>query len=281
MFRHISSHVTQKHVATYLKLNFVELAAVRAVEEIDMKQADLVLALQALELEPAKCIIYTRDGPARKAYKARRALEQSHKKVSKNSALKLRRFICDSGVQIPQVYHRTNVDDVSAVWYAICSDNHYSCSESLDLCHPLEFRVLVITHLHLIGGTPSQHKTLKKSKRTSYQQFLDLLPGFLSMARCSQTSRLGYSTKAPTTGPWLCHYVANPKALNVDRWTPLCKKTYDVMRHGNSQMVFVIHVSFPTSYLVETTVLQGGLHSRTTHPRISSNTVRYSTSAWL
>jgi hypothetical protein len=218
MFRHISSHMTQKHVAIYLKLNFIKLAAVHTMKETDKSEADLVLALQALELDPAKCIVYTRDGPARKAYKAGRALEQNHKRVSKNAAIKLRRYIHDSEVQIPQVYHRTSVDDVSVVWYAICSDSHYSQSESLDLCHPLEFRVLVITHLHLIGGTPSQHKTLKKSKRTPYQQFLDLLPGFLSMARCSQTSHLGYSTKAPTTGPWLCQYAESLEALDVDCW---------------------------------------------------------------
>jgi hypothetical protein len=115
MFRYISSHVHQKHVATYLKLIFVKLAAVHAMKETDKKEADLVLALQALELDPAKCIIYTREGPARKAYKACRALAQNHKRVSKHSAIKLRRFIYDSGVRIPQVYHRTNLDDLSAV----------------------------------------------------------------------------------------------------------------------------------------------------------------------
>lgn len=67
-------------------------------------------------------------------------------------------------------------------------------AELWQLCHPYEFRVFVVTHLRLIGGLPSQYQMLRKPKHTTYQQFLTLLPDFLSMARCSQISRLGYST---------------------------------------------------------------------------------------
>jgi len=142
------------------------------------------------------------------------------------------------------------VDDLCAVWYAILSDSHYSCSKSLDPCRFHEFRVLVITHLHLVGGTPSHHQTLKRPKHTSYQQYLAMLPDFLSIARCKQIGRLGFSTKAPTDGPWLFQYAASLEALDIDRWTKLSEESYDALRRHTDQVVFLIHVSSNISYLV-------------------------------
>jgi hypothetical protein len=281
IFRHLDSQALHKHVAVYLKINFIKLAAIHAMKETDQKEADLVLSLQALEVDTTKFTIYARDEPAQKANKAARALTQKHKRVTKKSALQLNWFIRHSTIQVPNVYRRTNVDDLCAVWYAVNSDSHYSCSESLGPCHPLEFRVLVITHLHLIGGTPSQHKILKKPKRTSYQHFLDLLPGFLSMARCSQTGRLGYSTKAPTTGPWLLQSASSLEALDVDRWTTLCEETYDVLRRDTSQVVFLVHVSFSISYPVATAVYTIKIHDLFQKQRGPTESPRIEVFLWI
>lgn len=64
IFRHLDSHGLQKHLAVYLKLNFIKLAAVHAMKEADKNGADLVLALQALVVDTTKCTIYARDGLA-------------------------------------------------------------------------------------------------------------------------------------------------------------------------------------------------------------------------
>jgi hypothetical protein len=244
MFRHFESHIPDdKRVATCLKLNYIKLAAAHAMKEAENQDADLVLALQNLDVNNTECTIHTKDTPLKKAINAFRALAQKHKRVRKSSAFKLQQFIRDSGAQVPKVYQRMNLDDLSAVWYAINSDRHYICSESLDLCHPHEFQVFLITHLHLVGGTPSHRQMLKKPKYTTYQQFLALLPDLLNKARCNQPGRLGYSTKAPTTGPWLYQYAASLEALDVDRWEVLCEETYEVMRRDTDQVIFVIHVS--------------------------------------
>lgn len=250
IFRHVDSHVPRNCVAAYLKINYIKLAAVHALKETDQQEADLVLTLQALEVDTTKCIIYARDGPAQKAHKACRALKQKGNNLPKLSAVKLTKFIRDSGTKIPKVYHHKNLDDLCAVWYAINSDYHYSCSKSLDPCRSHEFRVLVITHLHLIGGSPSHHQELKKPKHTSYQQYLALLPDFLSMARCKQIGRLGFSTKAPTDGPWLFQHASSLEALDSDRWTELSDKRSEILRCGSSQAVFLIHVSLDTPNLI-------------------------------
>jgi len=250
IFRHINTHVLDTRVAAYLKLNYIRLAAIHAMKEADQKEADLILALQTLEVDTTKYTIYVRDGLAHKAQKACRALAQKYRRLPKNSALKLKQFIRDSRVQVPEVYKKINVDDLCAVWYAINSDSHYSCSKNLDSCRSHEFRVLVVTHLHLVGGTPSHHQMLKRPKRTSYQQYLTLLPDFLSIARCKQIGRLGFSTKAPTDGPWLFQYAASLEALDIDRWTKLSEESYDALRRHTDQVVFLIHVSFDISYLL-------------------------------
>lgn len=252
IFRHIDSHVSDTRVAAYLKLNYIKLAAIHAMKEADQKEADLTLALQTLEVDTTKYIIYARDGLAHKAQKAGRALAQEYERLLKNSALKLKQFIRDSRAQVPKVYKQINVDDLCAVWYAINSDSYYSCSKSLDPCHSREFRVLVVTHLHLVGGDPSHHQELRKPKHTSYQQYLALLPDFLSMARCRQIGRLGYSIKAPTDGPWLFQHAASLEALDIDRWTKLNEGSYGVMRHETSQAVFLIHVSLDIFHLIAT-----------------------------
>lgn len=244
IFRHVNAHVPHTRVAAYLKLNYIKLAAIHAMKETDQKEADLILALQTLEVDTAKYTIYVRDGLAYKAQKACRALAQSHDRLLKSSAFKLKQFIRESKVQVPKVYKQINVDDLCAVWYAINSDSHYSCSRSPGLCHPHEFRVLVITHLHLVGGTAAHHLELKKPKHTSYQQYIALLPDFLSMARCKQISRLGYSIKAPTDGPWLFQHAASLEALDIGRWTELSEDSYSVMKRESNQAIFLIHVSF-------------------------------------
>jgi len=89
IFRHVDSHVPKKRVAAYLKFNYIKLAAVHALKETDQKEADLVLALQALEVDTTKCTIHASDAPAQKAQKACRALMQKANNLSKSSAIKL------------------------------------------------------------------------------------------------------------------------------------------------------------------------------------------------
>jgi hypothetical protein len=250
IFRRFNTHVPDKTVASYLKLNFIKLAAVHTMKESEKQEADIILAVQNLAID--------------------RALAQKHKRVRKSSAFKLQQFIRDSGVQVPKVYQRMNIDDLCAVWHAINSDRHYSCSENLDPCHSFEFRVHVITHLHLIGGTPSHHQMLKKPKHTTYQQFLTLLPDFLSMARCNQTGRLGYSNKAPATGPWLYQYAASLEVLATDSWKVLCEETYDVMRRGTDQVVFLVHVSYSIS---SSTVTGSSLYAIEMHDLFEKRTL--------
>lgn len=69
---------------------------------------------------------------------------------------------------------------------------HYSCTMSDNLCHILESRVPVITHLQLLGGSPSHHKVLKKFKRTSHLDARALLSDFLRIDGCTQIGLLGY-----------------------------------------------------------------------------------------
>ncbi|KEQ77506.1 hypothetical protein M436DRAFT_77389 [Aureobasidium namibiae CBS 147.97] len=212
IFRHINSHVLDTRVAAYLKLNYIRLAAIHAIKEADQKEADLILALQTLEVDTTKYTIYMRDGLAHKAQKACRALAQKYGRL------------------------RKTLRSSSSSLYATPGFN-----KNLDSCRSHEFRVLVITHLHLVGGTPSHHQMLKRPKRTSYQQYLTLLPDFLSITRCKQVGRLGFSTKAPTDGPWLFQHAASLEALEIGCWTKLSEESYDALRRHTDQVVFLIH----------------------------------------
>jgi hypothetical protein len=101
IFRHLSTHVTDNRVATYLKLNFIKLAAVHAMKDFDEDEADLILALQKLRVDTTKSIIFARDAPAQKAMKACQALALEFQDVRKNCTYKLKQFVRDSGVEIP------------------------------------------------------------------------------------------------------------------------------------------------------------------------------------
>ncbi|KAH0356132.1 hypothetical protein KCU83_g1118, partial [Aureobasidium melanogenum] len=170
--------------------------------ETEIEFPDLMPAMQTLEVDTENTTIAEGDEPAQKVIKAGRALRSSYSNVCKDATRKLKQLIRDTNIHVPKVYQQNKEDDLCGVWYAIASDKYYQTHETLVPCHSYEFRALVVTYLHLVGGTPSHYTTLKKPKHTPYQQFLDLLPDFLSFSRCEQTARLGYSTRSPTTGPW-------------------------------------------------------------------------------
>ncbi|CAD0086057.1 unnamed protein product [Aureobasidium mustum] len=216
MFRELDDHVLAKNfrtklVARYIKLTLAKFTVVREAKECETEFPELMLAMQALEIDADNATITEADGPAQQVIKVGRALRASYSKVCKDATRKLKQLIRDTGAQVAKVYNENKEDDMCSVWYAIKSDKYYQANEILVPCHRYEFRVLVVTHLHLIGGTPSHYKPLKKPQHTPYQHFLDLLPDFLSFSRCEQAARLGYSTKGPTTGPW--KYQAGDQAI--------------------------------------------------------------------
>ncbi|KAH0366614.1 hypothetical protein KCU65_g5235, partial [Aureobasidium melanogenum] len=232
---------TNKRAATYIKLSFTKLAAIRELKEECREHADLLLSLQNMQIDKSDCTFNATDGPSQKANKACRAMRMSSSNLPKRAATKLTQLIRDSRANIPRVYRATDVDDLCAVLYAITSDRHYQCNESLAPRIYYGFRVLVVTHLHLVGGTPSHFKVLQRSKHVTYQQFLSLLPDFLSGARCNQVGRLGYSTKAPTTGPWKYQFASSLTALDPKHWEVLSEVSYNIIKTNSEKLVFLIH----------------------------------------
>ncbi|KAG9748917.1 hypothetical protein KCU73_g6963, partial [Aureobasidium melanogenum] len=222
MFRELDDHVLLKNsrtklVARYIKLTLAKFAVIRDVKESEIEFPELMLAMQVLELDTESVTITEEDGPAQQVVKAGRALRASYSKVCKDATRKLKQLIRDSGVQVPKVYNENKEDDLCGVWYAIKSDRYYQGNEILTPCYRYEFRVLVVTYLHLVGGFPSHYTTLKKPKHTSYQQFSDLLLDFLSF------SSLG--------------------DLDPECWTDLSEAEYEHIKGGSSQMVFLIHAA--------------------------------------
>jgi hypothetical protein len=62
LFRHLNSQALHKHVAIYLKLNFIKLAAIHAMKESE--ETNLILALQNLMADNNNCTLYVTDEPA-------------------------------------------------------------------------------------------------------------------------------------------------------------------------------------------------------------------------
>lgn len=243
IFDDIKNQIRNKDIATYLRLNFARLTAIRDMKESDMAIGDLLLALQSLEIDTTKSTFNATDGLAQKANKASRALVKMYPKMATRAAYVLMQLIRHSRVQIPVVYQQTRVDDLCAVWYAIRSDRYYQANEIVDPCIDYGFRVLVVTHLHLVGGTPSHFKVLQRPKHMRYQQFLGLLPDFLSVARCKRAARLGCSIKTPITGPWKYQFASSLCALQPGCWKDLGEAEYEAIKQDSDQMVFLIHVS--------------------------------------
>lgn len=246
IFDDIKNFVRNRDIATYLRLNFVRLTAIRDLKESDMAIGDLLLALQSLEIDTTKSTLNATDGLAQKANKASRALIKTYPKLATRAAYVLMQLVRRSRARIPAVYQQTRVDDLCAVWYAIRSDRYYQANEIVDPCIDYGFRVLVVTHLHLVGGTPSNFEVLQRPKHMRYQQFLGLLPDFLSIARCKQAARLGYSIKTPTTGPWNYQYASSLNALDPKHWEVLNEASYNIIKSDTEKLVFLIHVS-PTN----------------------------------
>ncbi|KAG9598189.1 hypothetical protein KCU77_g4553, partial [Aureobasidium melanogenum] len=226
MFRQLDDHVRTKNsqsklVARYIKLTLAKLAVIRNVKETEIEFPELMLAMQTLEVDTENTTIAEGDEPAQKVIKAGRALRSSYSNVCKDATQ----------------------DDLCGVWYAIASDRYYQTNEILVPCYSYEFRVLVITYLHLVGGTPSHYTTLKKPKHTPYQQFLDLLPDSLSFSRCEQTARLGYSTRSPTTGPWKYQFASSLSALDPKNWETLSEASYNIIKSDSKQVVFLLHAA--------------------------------------
>ncbi|KEQ67376.1 uncharacterized protein M437DRAFT_80024 [Aureobasidium melanogenum CBS 110374] len=241
IFDGIKKCIRNTRIATYLRLNFAKLTAIRDLKESDMAIGDLLLALQSLEIDTTKSTFTATDGFAQKANKAGRALAKLYPNVAKRAACVLLQLISESDVQIPAVYHQSRVDDLCAVWYAINSDRYYQSNETVASCIDYGFRVLVVTHLHLVGGTPSHFEVLQRPKHMRYQQFLGLLPDFLSVARCKKSARLGYSIKTPTTGPWKYQYASSLNALDPKHWEVLNEASYNIIKSDTEKLVFLIH----------------------------------------
>ncbi|KAG9688358.1 hypothetical protein KCU95_g9842, partial [Aureobasidium melanogenum] len=233
--------LANKQAATYIKLSFTKLAAIRELKEECREQADLLLSLQNMQIDTSDCTINATDGLSQKANKACRAMRTSNSNLTKRAATNLTQFIRKSQVNIPRVYRATDVDDLCAVWYAITSDRHHQCNEFMAPRIYHGFRVLVVTHLHLVGGTPSSFKLLQRPTHMSYQQFLSLLPDFLSVSRCKQAGHLGYSTKAPTTGPWKYQFASSLNALDPKHWEILSEPSYKIIKSNSEKLIFLIH----------------------------------------
>lgn len=237
------NQLSNKRAATYIKLSFTKLAAIRELKEECREQADLLLSLQNMQIDTSDCTFNATDGPSQKANKASRAMRMSNPNLAKRAATKLTQFIRDSKANIPRVYRATDVDDLCAVWYAITSDRHYRCNELVAPCIDYGFRVLVVTHLHLVGGTPSHFEVLQRPKHMRYLPFLDLLPDFLSIVRCEQAARLGYSVKTPTTGPWKYQFASSLSALQPELWKDLGEEDYEIIKNDSKKVIFLILVS--------------------------------------
>lgn len=174
MFRELDDHVLARNfrtklVARYIKLTLAKFAVYREAKECETEFPEIMLAMQALEIDADNATITEADGPAQQVIKAGRALRASYSKVCKDATRKLKQLIRDTGAQVAKVYNENKEDDMCSVWYAIKSDKYYQANEILVPCHRYEFRVLVVTHLHLIGGTPCHYKPLKKPQHTPYQ----------------------------------------------------------------------------------------------------------------
>lgn len=244
--------LSNKRAVTYIKLSFTKLAAIRELKEECREQADLLLSLQNMHIDASDCSFDATDGPCQRVNKASCAMRMSNANLAKGAATKLTQLIRDSKVQIPRAYRATDVDDLCAVWYAISSDRYYQYDEVLAPCIEYGFRVLVVTHLHLVGGTPSHFEILQRPQHMQYQQFLDLLPDFLSVARCKQAGRLGYSAKAPTTGPWKYQIASSLGDLELECWEELGEAEYENLKGISKQVIFLIHVSTIFSSLTTT-----------------------------
>ncbi|KAG9603350.1 hypothetical protein KCU86_g6255, partial [Aureobasidium melanogenum] len=248
MFRQLDDHVRTKNfqsklVARYIKLTLAKLAVIRNVKETEIEFPDLMLAMQTLEVDTENTTIAEGDEHAQTVIKAGCALRSSYSNVCKDATRKLKQLIRDTNIHVPKVYQQNKEDDLCGVWYAIASDKYYQTHETLVPCHSYEFRALVVTYLHLVGGTPSHYTTLKKPKHTPYQQFLDLLPDFLSFSRCEQTARLGYSTRSPTTSPWKYQLASSLSALDPKNWETLSEASYEIIKSVSKQVVFLIHAA--------------------------------------
>ncbi|KAH0388468.1 hypothetical protein KCU92_g667, partial [Aureobasidium melanogenum] len=251
MFRQLDDHFRTKNsqsklVARYIKLTLAKLAVIRNVKETEVEFPELMLAMQTLEVDTENTTIAEGDEPAQRVVKAGRALRSSYSNVCKDATRKLKQLIRDTNIHVPKVYQQNKEDDLCSVWYAIASDRYYQTNEILVPCYSYEFRVLVVTYLHLVGGTPSHYTTLKKPKHTPYQQFLELLPDFLSFSRCEQTARLGYSTRSPTTGPWKYQFASSLSALDSKNWETLSEASYNIIKSDSKNVVFLIHAADQT-----------------------------------
>ncbi|CAD0082215.1 unnamed protein product, partial [Aureobasidium vineae] len=209
--------------------------------------SELMLVMQTLEVDKKNATITEVDGPSQKVIKGGRALRKLYSNVYKDAMRKLKQFIRDSGAQVPKVYNQNKETDLCGVWYAIVSDRHYQNNKLLIPCCLYESRVLLITHLHLLGGSPAHYTIVKKLNYTSYQQFNDVLPDLLGYSRCEQAARLGYSTTKPTAGPWKYQFAPSLDALDPGCWTELCEENYEQMEGHPKQVVFLIRIYMLTS----------------------------------
>jgi len=99
---------------------------------------------------------------------------------------------------------------------------------SVNACHSLKIRVLVITHLQLIGGTPSHHKFQKEPKRTAYSSCLALLSDFLCIGIYIQIGYSSYSIEASTTDLWLDGFAARLEAFVEHGYVKNCTMLRDM-----------------------------------------------------
>ncbi|CAD0106562.1 unnamed protein product [Aureobasidium uvarum] len=238
-----NKNARSKLVARYIKLTLAKFVVVRDVKETETELSKLMMAMQTLEIDKGNVTITEADGPAQKVIKTTRAIRKLYPNVDRAAKRNLKPLSWNSGARVPEVYNQNKEADLCGTWYAIVSDRHYRNNKLLIPSCLYETRVLLITHLHLLGGTPAHYTVMKKLNYTSYQQFIDLLPDLLSYSRCEQAVRLGYSTSNPTVGPWKYQFAPSLDALDPECWTELCEENYEQMKGRPKHVVFSIRAA--------------------------------------
>ncbi|TIA24205.1 hypothetical protein D6C83_08037, partial [Aureobasidium pullulans] len=247
IFRQVDDRFGISHLTTFIKLYFAKLAGIQDMKKDDSGDVEMMLDLNALQIDETKCIIKETDTLAQKAIKALRTLGIAYPRVRRNASKKLNQLILASGAQVPNIYERGRMDEWCAVLYAINSDQHYQPRECRGFQSRFLFRVSIITHLNLIGGKPAAFEALTKGLDMAYDKFLEILPGMVQIARCKQRSRRGYATNTSILqGSWLYQFAPELSSLNPAReqWTVLNDTTYEGLKEAKEkETVFLIHES--------------------------------------